>query len=41
MIRPDVAIKDMVVENGAADMLVTGGMGPDYDPTTYSVDYPR
>lgn len=40
-IRPDLAIKDMVVEEGPADMLITGGMGPDYNPSTYSVDYPH
>ncbi|MET0171259.1 ABC transporter substrate-binding protein [Agrobacterium sp. lyk4-40-TYG-31] len=40
-IRPDVHIKDMVMPNAPADMLVTGGMGPDYNPSTYKVDYPR
>ncbi len=40
-IRRDLPISEMVVPNGPADMLVTGGMGPDYNPTTYSVDYPR
>ena len=40
-VKGDLLIKDMVVPDGPADMLVTGGMGPDYDPSTYSVDYPR
>ena len=34
-------IKDMVIMDGPADLLVTGGMGPDYDPTTFSIDYPQ
>ncbi len=34
-------IDEMVVPNGPADLLVTGGMGPDYDPTTFSIDYPQ
>lgn len=40
-INPDVYIDEVVVTDGAADMLVTGGLGTDYDPKTYSVDYPR
>jgi len=36
-----LGIKDMVVLDGPADLLVTGGMGPDYDPTTFSIDYPK
>jgi ribose transport system substrate-binding protein len=34
-------LTDLVVPNGAADLLVTGGMGPNYDPKTFSVDYPK
>jgi ribose transport system substrate-binding protein len=34
-------LTDLVVDKGAADMLITGGMGQDYDPKTYSVDYPQ
>lgn len=34
-------ISEMVVLDGPADLLVTGGMGPDYDPTTFSIDYPH
>lgn len=40
-ITTDLRLTDMVVPNGAPDMLVTGGMGQDYDPATYSVDYPK
>ncbi len=40
-IRRDLPISEVVVPEGPADMLVTGGMGPDYNPTTFSVDYPR
>ncbi len=40
-IRPDLGIADVVVPDGPADMLVTGGMGTDYNPTTYTVDYPK
>lgn len=36
-----LGITEMVVPNGPADLLVTGGMGPDYDPNTFSVDYPK
>ncbi|NLS02956.1 substrate-binding domain-containing protein [Rhizobium sp. P32RR-XVIII] len=40
-IRPDLHVKDMVLPNAPADMLVTGGMGPDYNPSTFKVDYPQ
>jgi len=40
-IRRDLPISEVVVKDGSADMLVTGGMGPGYNPSTYSVDYPR
>ncbi|MGO8059463.1 ABC transporter substrate-binding protein [Rhizobium johnstonii] len=40
-IHPDLHIKDMVLPNAPADMLVTGGMGPDYNPTTFKIDYPQ
>jgi len=36
-----LGIKDMVVLDGPPDLLVTGGMGPDYDPNTFSIDYPQ
>jgi ribose transport system substrate-binding protein len=39
--HPDMYLEDHVVPNGPDDMLVSGGMGPDYDPTTYKVDYPH
>ena len=28
-----------MVANGPDEMLVSGGMGPGYNPTTYKVDY--
>jgi ribose transport system substrate-binding protein len=34
-------ITDLVQMDGPPDLLVTGGMGPDYDPKTYTVDYPQ
>jgi len=40
-IRPDLSFKDLVAPNGPANLLVTGGMGKDYNPTTYKVDYPK
>ncbi len=40
-VKPDLSIKDEVVPDGPADMLVTGGMGPGYNPSSYSVDYPK
>ena len=40
-VTTDLRINDLMVPNGAPDMLVTGGMGQDYDPKTYSVDYPQ
>ena len=40
-IKRDLPISEMVVPNGPPDMLVTGGMGADYDPKTYKVDYPQ
>ena len=39
--HPDSYIDQMVVPDGPPDMLVTGGMGPGYDPKTYKVDYPQ
>lgn len=40
-ITTDLRLTDLVVPNGAPDMLITGGMGQDYDPKTYKVDYPQ
>lgn len=40
-IKPDLHIKDMALPNSPADMLVTGGLGADYNPTTFKVDYPQ
>jgi ribose transport system substrate-binding protein len=39
--HPDVYIDQMVVTDGPADMLITGGMGAGYDPKTYKADYPQ
>ena len=39
--HPDMYLEDHVVANGPDDMLVSGGMGPDYNPTTYKIDYPH
>ncbi|EKD59497.1 MAG: ABC-type sugar transport system periplasmic component-like protein [uncultured bacterium] len=40
-VKADKFVEDMVIMDGAPDMLITGGMGPDYDPSTYTVDYPK
>ena len=40
-IRPDLGIKDMVLPDAPGDMLITGGMGADYNPTTFKIDYPQ
>ncbi len=40
-VHPDLSFKDLVSPNGPANLLVTGGMGKDYNPTTYKVDYPK
>jgi ribose transport system substrate-binding protein len=39
--RPDLYIDQMVDANGPPDELITGGMGPGYDPKTYKADYPQ
>jgi ribose transport system substrate-binding protein len=38
--KPDLYIDEMVVKNGPADMLITSGLGPNYDPTTFKVKVP-
>lgn len=40
-VKPDLSFKELVVPDGPANLLVTGGMGKDYNPTTYKVDYPK
>ena len=40
-IETPLRLTDMVVPKGAPDMLITGGMGPDYDPKTFKVDSPQ
>ncbi len=37
--HPDLYIDQMVVPDEPPDMLITGGMGPGYDPKTYKADY--
>ncbi|RYB05250.1 ABC transporter substrate-binding protein [Lichenibacterium ramalinae] len=37
--HPDLYIDQMVSMDGPPDMLVTGGMGPGYDPKSYKADY--
>jgi len=39
--HPDMYVEDHVVPNGPDDMLVSGGMGPNYDPTTFKIDFPH
>ena len=34
-------VEQHVVADGPDDMLVSGGMGPDYNPTTYKIDFPH
>jgi ribose transport system substrate-binding protein len=38
--RPDLYIDQMVVPSGPADMLITGGLGKDYNPQTFKVKLP-
>ena len=37
--HPDLYVDQMVVPDGPADMLITGGMGPGYDPKSFKADY--
>lgn len=39
-VRADLWVKDMAISDGASNLIITGGMGPDYDPGEFSVDYP-
>lgn len=39
-VRPDMYVKDIVRKDRPADFLIWGGMGPDYDPTAFSINYP-
>jgi ribose transport system substrate-binding protein len=39
--HPDLYIDQMVQPEGPPDALITGGMGPGYDPKTFKVDYPQ
>lgn len=40
-IETQLRLTDMVVPDGAPDMLITGGMGPGYDPKTFKIDFPQ
>ena len=39
--HPDLYLEDHAVMDGPDDMLVSGGMGPGYNPTTFKIDYPH
>jgi ribose transport system substrate-binding protein len=39
--HPDMYLEDHVMPNAPDDMLVSGGMGPDYNPSTFKIDYPH
>jgi ribose transport system substrate-binding protein len=34
-------VEQHVVPDGPDDMLVSGGMGPGYNPATFKVDFPH
>ena len=40
-IKGDLPITDLVVPNGAPDMLITNDLGPNYSPSTAHIDYPH
>jgi ribose transport system substrate-binding protein len=39
--RPDMYVEQHIVPDGPDDMLVSGGMGPGYNPSTYKIDFPH
>jgi ribose transport system substrate-binding protein len=39
--RPDMYVEQHIVADGPDDMLVSGGMGPGYNPSTYKIDFPH
>jgi ribose transport system substrate-binding protein len=39
--HPDMYVDQHVVADGPDDMLVSGGMGPGYNPTTFKIDFPH
>ena len=39
--HPDMYVDQHVVPDGPDDMLVSGGMGPGYNPTTFKIDFPH
>ncbi|MCQ8242207.1 ABC transporter substrate-binding protein [Rhizosaccharibacter radicis] len=40
-VKGDLPFKDMIVPNGADDMLITNDLGPDYTPSTAHIEYPH
>lgn len=40
-VKADVPLKDYVAMSKPDDFIMGHGMGPDYDPKTFSADYPR
>jgi ribose transport system substrate-binding protein len=39
--HPDMYIDQHLVADGPDDMLVSGGMGPGYNPSTFKIDFPH
>jgi len=39
--HPDKYVDQHVIPDGPDDMLVSGGMGPGYNPTTFKIDFPH
>ena len=39
--HPDMYVEQHVVPDGPDDMLVSGGMGPGYNPSTFKIDFPH
>jgi ribose transport system substrate-binding protein len=39
--HPDMYVEQHVVPDGPDDMLVSGGMGPGYNPSAFKIDYPH
>ena len=40
-IKADLAIEDYALMDRSGDIIVSAGLGPNYDPQTFSVDYPK
>jgi ribose transport system substrate-binding protein len=39
--KPDMYANEHIVPDGPDDMLVSGGMGPTYNPSTFKIDFPH